>query len=83
MKLKKKENQSVDTLFLRRKGKQNIHGRSYKVWSRDGRNDHAETAPPGDPSHIQSPNTDTIVDSNKYLLTGARYISLMRGYASV
>jgi hypothetical protein len=29
------------------------------------------TCPPGDPSHIQSPNPDTIVDVNKYLLTGA------------
>jgi hypothetical protein len=29
-----------------------------------------ETAPPGDPSHIQIPNTDTIVDA-KCLLTGA------------
>jgi hypothetical protein len=35
------------------------------VWSRD----HLETAPPGDPSHIQSPNPDTIVDANKDLLT--------------
>jgi hypothetical protein len=26
---------------------------------------------PGDPSHTQSPNLDTIVDANKYLLTGA------------
>ena len=29
-----------------------------------------ETAPPGDPSHIQSQNPDTIVDVNKCLLTG-------------
>ena len=40
-----------------------------KVWSRDWRKDHPDTAPPGDPSHIQSPNPGTIVDANKYLLT--------------
>jgi hypothetical protein len=27
--------------------------------------------PPGDPSHIQSPNPDTIADAKKCLLTGA------------
>jgi hypothetical protein len=27
--------------------------------------------PPGDPPHIQSPNPDTTVDTNKCLLTGA------------
>jgi hypothetical protein len=32
---------------------------------------HPETAPPGDPSHIQTPNPDTIVDVKKYVLTGA------------
>ena len=30
MKLKKKEDQSVDTWVLLRKGEQNIHGRSYR-----------------------------------------------------
>jgi hypothetical protein len=37
MKLKKKEDQSVDTSVLLRRGKQNTHGRRYrdKVWSRD------------------------------------------------
>jgi hypothetical protein len=29
---------------------------------------HLETTPPGDPSHIQTPNPDTIVDAKKYLL---------------
>jgi hypothetical protein len=43
---------------------------------------HPETAPPGDPSHIQSPNPDTIVDANKCLLTGAWYSCLLRGSAS-
>jgi hypothetical protein len=32
---------------------------------------HPETAPPGDPSHIQTLNPDTIADANKCLLTGA------------
>ena len=30
-----------------------------------------ETAPPGDPSHKQPPNPDTMADANKSLLTGA------------
>ena len=30
-----------------------------------------ETAPPGDPSHRQTPNLDTIADAKKCLLTGA------------
>jgi hypothetical protein len=29
------------------------------------------TDPPGDPSHIPSPNPDTIVDAKKCMLTGA------------
>jgi hypothetical protein len=51
--------------------RQNIHGRSYreKVRSSDGRKDHPETAPPGDPSHIQPPNSDTIAYAGKILLT--------------
>jgi hypothetical protein len=39
--------------------------------SRDRRIGHSETAPPEDPSHTQAPNQDTIVDDEKYLLTGA------------
>ena len=34
------------------------------------RESHPETAPPGDPSHIQQPNTDTIANAKKGLLTG-------------
>jgi hypothetical protein len=73
MKLKKMEDQSVDTLILLRTRNKKTHGRSYRdrVWRRDWRNDHLETAPPGDPSHIQSQISDTIVDANKILLTGA------------
>jgi hypothetical protein len=37
IKLKKKEDHSVDTSIYLRRGEQNTHGRSYrdKVWSRD------------------------------------------------
>jgi hypothetical protein len=41
-----------------------------------------ETAPPGEPSHIQSPYPDSIVDANKCLLTGTWYSCLLRGSAS-
>jgi hypothetical protein len=84
MKLKKKEDHSVDTSIHFRRGEQNTHGRSYsdKVWSRDWRNDHLETDSPGDPSHLQSPNPDTAVDANKCLLTGAWYSYLLRCSAS-
>jgi hypothetical protein len=45
------------------------------------KNVHPETAPPGDPSHIQTTNQDIIADSKKYLLIGALYSSLLRGSA--
>jgi hypothetical protein len=63
----------MNSSILLRKGKQNTHGKSYsdEVQSRDGRNDHPETAPPVDPSHKKTPNPDTIADANKILLTGA------------
>ena len=32
---------------------------------------HLETAPHANPSHIKSPNPDTIVDAKKCLMTGA------------
>ena len=43
----------------------------HQVWCKDRRKGHPETAPLGDPSHIESPNPDTIVNVNKCLLTGA------------
>jgi hypothetical protein len=52
------------------------------VWSSHWSNDHPETASPGDPSHIQSPNTDIFVDANKCLLTAACYSCLWRGSTS-
>jgi hypothetical protein len=40
-----------------------------------------DTSPPGDPSHIQTPNPDAVVDARKCLLTGAGYVCLLRGSA--
>jgi hypothetical protein len=66
MKLKKKEDQSVDALVFHRKGNK-ILWSNYgdKVYSRGGRKGPPETAPPGDSSHIQPPNADTTVDAKK------------------
>ena len=44
-----------------------------KEWSRDRKKGHPETAPPRDPSHLQTPTPDTIADDKKHLLTGAWY----------
>jgi hypothetical protein len=70
MKLKRKEYKCADTSY---NGEQNTQGRKYigKVWSRDREKGYPETAPPWDPSHIQKPNPDIIVDAKKCLLTGA------------
>jgi hypothetical protein len=35
----------------------------------------------GNPSHLQTPNPDTIADSKKYLLAGAWYSCPLRGSA--
>jgi hypothetical protein len=64
MKFKKKEYQSVDTSILRRRTKIPMGG---VIETKCG----AETAPPGDPSHIQSPNPVTIMNAKKSLLSGA------------
>ena len=45
-------------------------------------NEDPETAPPGDPYHIQPPNPDTIVDANTCLLTEACYSCLLKGSTS-
>ena len=72
MKLKKKEDQSVATLVLLRKGnKLPMEGVTKCGAETEGMTEHPETAPPGDPSHIQSPNPDTTVDANNCFLTGA------------
>jgi hypothetical protein len=71
MKLKKKEDPSMDiSILLRRGNKIPMEGVTETKCVADKWNDHPETAPPGDPSHIQSLNSNTIVDPNKGLLTG-------------
>ena len=70
MKLKKNEDQSMDTLPLLRIGNKTPNGRSYrdKVWSCDERMGHLETAISGDPSHNKLPNDDTIAYTSKIFL---------------
>jgi hypothetical protein len=51
------------------------------MWSRYRRKGHPETVSPWDPSHIQTPNPNTIVDANKCLLTEAWYSCLLRACA--
>jgi hypothetical protein len=64
MKLKKKEDQSVDTSPLLRIGnKIPMEGVTETKFG-------AETAPPRDPSHNQPPNADTIAYTSKILLKG-------------
>jgi hypothetical protein len=71
MKLKKNEDQSVDTLPLLRIGnKTPMEGVTETVWSRDKRMDHLETAISRDSSHNQPPNADTIAYTSKILLKG-------------
>ena len=72
MKLKKKENQSVDTSFLLRRGnKIPMEGVTETKFGAETKGVTIETVPPRDPSYKQPPNPDTIVDANKSLLTGA------------
>ena len=72
MKLKKNEDQSVDTLPLLRSGSktpmegvtETKFGAKTKGWT-------IQRLPtPRDPSHIQPPNPDTIAYARKILLTG-------------
>jgi hypothetical protein len=84
MKIKKKEDQSVDTLFLLRMGNKipmegvTKFGAKTSFWKElqtlelrlpSGRKDHPETAPPGDPSYNQATNPVTIAYASKILLT--------------
>ena len=83
MKLKKTDDQSADASVLLRRGNKNIHRQRYgdKVWSRDWRNGHSETAPPGGSAHIQPTNPHNIANAKKYMLTGTWYSCLLRGSA--
>jgi hypothetical protein len=66
-----------------KKGEQNTHRRKYgeKLWSRDWRKGHPESAPPENPTHIQSPKPETIEDAKKCLLMEVWYNCLLRGSA--
>jgi hypothetical protein len=72
MKLKKKEDQWVDTSFLPRMGnKIPMEGvTKTKLRAETEKKDHPETATSRGPSHNQSPNPDTIAYARKILLTG-------------
>ena len=69
MKLKKKEDQCLDTSILLRWGTKY----PWKELQRQSVEQrlHQESVLPGDPSHIQPPNPETIADANKSLLTEA------------
>jgi hypothetical protein len=69
MTLKKKEDQSVDTSVLLRRGNKLLRKRKYgnQVRSRYRRKGQPETAPPADPSYIQLSNPDIIANSGKCL----------------
>ena len=76
MKLKKNEDESVDTLPLLRIGsKTPMEGVTQTKFGvqMDERMDHLETAI----SHNQLPNADTIAHTSKILLKGPRYSCLL------
>ena len=73
MKLKKKEDQSVDTLLLLRMGnKIPMEGFTETMFGAKMEGKTIQRLPhaPGTPSHIQPPNSDTIAYVRKILLTG-------------
>jgi hypothetical protein len=77
MKLKKKEDQSVDTLFLLRMGnKIPMEGVTETEFGAEteGR---TRDCPTGDPSHKHPQNPHTIAHASKILLTGPWYSCLL------
>ena len=63
----------MDTsILLRRRNKIPMEGVTETKFraETEGRHDHPETAPLGDPSHNQPPNPDTIAYARKILLKG-------------
>jgi hypothetical protein len=72
MKLKKKNEHSVDSSVLLRRGNKILSEANMetKCGTETERKGHPEISPPEDQSHIKSPNPDTIVDAKKCLLTG-------------
>jgi hypothetical protein len=79
MKLKKKENQTMDTLFFLRMGnKTPMEGvTETKFGAEMEKKDHAETTQPRDPSHKQPPKSETITYASKILLPGPKYRHLL------
>jgi hypothetical protein len=62
----------MDALLPLRRGTKILMGGNTETKCREETKGKAiQTAPPGDPSHIQTPIRDTIADAKKYLLTGA------------
>ena len=53
----------------------------HKTKQNSWRKGHPETAPPGNPLHIQTPKPDIIADAKKCLLKGVWYRSLLRSSA--
>jgi len=78
----KKEDQNVDVSFLlRRKNKyswEEIQGQKVEQGLKKRS---SKDCLPGDPSYMQAPNPDTIVDDKKCLLTGDRFGCLLRVFA--
>jgi hypothetical protein len=74
MKPKKKEDQSVSASLLFRRENKILTGGNMETKcgaETEGKKDHPETAPPGDPSHTQPPNPVAIVAARKCLLIEA------------
>jgi hypothetical protein len=69
MKLKKKEDQSVDTsVLLRRGNKIPLGGDTETKCEAETEGRQFGDCSTWDPSHVQSPNPDSVVDANKCLL---------------
>jgi hypothetical protein len=83
MKLKKKEDQSVDTLFLLRRGnKIPMEGVTDTNCGTETEGMTMQRLPHLGFHPIQSLNTDTFVDANKCLLIEACYSCLLRSSTS-
>jgi len=70
MKLMKLEDQSVDASILGRENKILTGGIMETKCGAETKGKVIQRAPPEDPSHMLSPNTDNIVDDEKCMLTG-------------
>ena len=71
----------LQSVLLRRENKTLKGGITETKYRRDWREGHPETVPPGDPSHIQTPNPDTFEALKKRLPTETCYNCVLRGSA--